>query len=241
MSQTQPGQIDSEKLKAQFVYLNKLRRMSHYRLREEHDRVFCNTRWKTDARLFTKEWIVKRLFFYFSAKNYHSTGAALKIFRDQAKKVLDYLPKEQYKSEEKKLIELRDSGYLSREGIQKLPINEVDGYLSVIGLYAKVSEQMRRKLLTAYLYSPTANKIRKTGNVRIKNKFVLRDMILKFPNLNYFEFMARFGDVMPTVSRNSFTAARKHLRLAGYNIGKLRPGPARPAIINKRAKHNYVN
>ena len=59
-----------------------------------------------------------------------------------------------------------------------------------------------------------------------KNRFYLRDLILENPGMNYATFQARYGRVMPKVTRGSFDTARYQLTSAGHrlpNLARMRP------------------
>ncbi len=45
-----------------------------------------------------------------------------------------------------------------------------------------------------------------------KNQFCLRDLILENPGMDFARFSARYGHVMPTVTRGSFDSTRWSLR-----------------------------
>ena len=53
------------------------------------------------------------------------------------------------------------------------------------------------------------------------NQFSLRDLILENPGMDYARFRARYGHVMPTVTRGSFDSTRWSLRRAGHPLPRL--------------------
>lgn len=231
----EPIQLKAKILKEQFRFLKQIRKLSNRALRALHDETFKSTKYRIPAKTISREECVRRLFFYTAAKACPEDSALLK----RAKRILLAKPKDNILKEEEKILQLKETGYLSAENIQKLPIQEVDGYLSVLGLYIEAEPEVRRVILTKYFSEPNA--LRETHlNIRQRNRFVLRDLIIEHPNLSYLEFKSKFGNVMPTTTRESFNSARKKLRKAGYQLGNLRPGPQLPKIKGP-TKKEYVN
>ncbi len=55
-----------------------------------------------------------------------------------------------------------------------------------------------------------------------QNRYYLRDLILENPGISYAGFRARYGHVMPKVTRGSFDTTRWVLKRAGYPLPSLR-------------------
>lgn len=231
-------------------FLRKLQGMKLRKLIELHNQKFFGSRWSLTLKVVpgVRAVAIRRLFFLFCASNYHypKDSVEYKAFINRAHKYLtDTIPGE-LPIEDQNLQRLQDAGYFSKDNIERLPINEIDGYLVTIGIWADVDEKDRRQMLYEYMFGPEIDGIHifqgraKPHRSRIQNKYCLTDIVLQFPAMTYNEFRRRFGNEMPTVTRGSFNKTRTKLRKAGYSMPRLRPGISDPAIRGK-TKREYVN
>lgn len=223
----------TRKLNLQFAYLSKIRNISLAKLRKLHLEVFkVGTIYYTDPYKLDRDLIIKRLFYYFCLYNTHLNEKQFPIFRKKAIQVLSAVPNTDVLKEQAKIEELKNTGYFTEEKIMNtIPINEIDGYLSILGLFIDAKEGIRRKLFKDFIFDPNAVEIRNLGSKSwIKNRFLLIDIIAANPTMTYGEFRKKYADNMPTVTRRSFNNTRSKLKKEGIISTKLRPGRQSPII-----------
>lgn len=210
--------MDRKKLQFQFDYLAKIRKLRLRRLVELHNDTFEGTKYWIPTECFTREELVKRLWYYFAAKNYHEDGQLRKVFFERAKQYLTHNPLKERQIKETKLQELLEQGYLTEKRIYELQIQEVDTFLSILGLWTDVGPDRRRKILLAYIINPKSRRtVRKWLGRRpgLDNLYCLEDIMIKYPSMKYIEFRSKFGASMPTTTRESFDQQKYRLRKLG--------------------------
>ena len=131
--------------------------------------------------------VERRLWFLFAAKNYHyPTGSSQKReFSRKARQVLSQSLDAELSPEEATARSLRDHNKFSKNYVKGLPINAIDRHLTVLGIWANVTENDRRKMLWQWYNLPPSSipggKRREMKNGRLNNKYCLRDIIIENP------------------------------------------------------------
>ena len=243
--------MDHDKLIAQFNYLSMLKGLREGKLRKMHREVFRYTKWWIKIpKWIHRSLFERRLFYWFCAKNYHypKEHPFTREFRRKASHILSREYAKNTDPEEDARQRLRDLANFSKANIKALEIAEVDRYLASLGLFIEADEPVRRKVLWEWFNRPASELVkhqnRKGKFVRAirrgtaNNGFYLRDLILQHPTIDFEEFRDRFGDKMPTVTRNSYNVARCLLRKAGYQIPKLHSGTRNPVL--KRGVYGHL-
>lgn len=230
-------------LQNQFEYLRKLKKLPEMRLRKLHKNIFRNSRFFVKIpRWMHRSIIERRLFYYYAANNYHypKDHAFTREFRRKAKHILseEYLGTIDPKEDAKQRI--KDLAQFNGPNIRAMSIVEVDRYLASLGLFIDADEDLRRQALYEWFNSKPVNLVQhhnsdnrlvrahRKGN--LNNKFYLRDLILDNPTLSFSEFRERYGEQMPTVTRESYNVQRCLLRKSGYSIPFLPRGPSNPTV-----------
>jgi len=230
----------SEKLKKQFDYLRKLKKMSFSKLRTHYREQISDTPYKNTKMVKApRAEYEKRCFYLFCMRNYHyekNTSPRIMFFK-LAKSVLlkdwEPLPKDQERERTRKL-QYSQTQLFTKNSINSMPIVAVERYLTEFGIYVDIPNKDKRRLLWE-LHRLPASKLPKTLNengevvsprgldrTRLNNQYCLRDIILENPSMTYNEFIERWGDKMPQTSRNSFKVTRSQLKKAGYALPDLR-------------------
>ena len=241
--------MDIEKFKAQMRILRKLKRTKHIILRRLHRREFSGTPFYMKLPGWAaKDTVIRRLYYLYCYKNYHyPDDHPITIhFRKKAEKFLDPANFVERHKEEESRQQLEDLERFSKRNILAMDINNIDRYLAGLNLHLDAPESQRRRVLWEYFNLPQSeriktnnekgNKVRRKRRGRINNKYVLRDLILANPEMTWMEFYTTFHRVMPTVSHSSFNTSRSLLRKAGYNIPRLKTGPAHPVVSGETAR-----
>lgn len=226
--------MDSKALKAQFQYLRKIRRMGYMELRAHHDEVFEETKWQMRLpRMVQKETVVRRCFFWFCLNNYHypPESKPYKAFAVQAKRILRTIHASgRYDREEAVLDKLAKQNYFSKKSILAMPIAEVDRYLTVLGIWADVDGDTRRRLLWSWFHqkdgTASPESIRRNANGRVTGVYCLRDIVVEHPDWTFAQFKASiYGERMPTTTPTSWHNARWWVKkYAGVKLPKHPPG-----------------
>lgn len=222
--------ISTKRLAAQMERLQELKRMGDHDLRREYKRVFKGTKyWRHVPGWMHRSELERRLWYAFALKHYHyppDHDIAI-AFRRQAKK---YLLRHYDDPSEEFRRAMGDYLRFSKPAIKEMAIEEVDRYLLVLGLYVHhVSPGKRRKVLWEWFNRPLRDlsktklyqRLRTHRSGRLSNQAVLRDLILAAPDMTFWEFKERYGQMMPTVTRRSYIDARYQLRKAGYELPRL--------------------
>ena len=232
----------------QFAYLKYLRRLSLRKLRKLHDKVFRGSRYMFSLPGgIPRDFIERRIWTYFCCKNYHyEKGHPVRTeFFRRAKEILSNTKVSELPPEEAKRERAREHSRFSWDKIQSMPRVELERSLAVAGIYVETTVAMKRQLLYELYHKPKEELpeevIRNNKTSALNNKYVLRDIVIENPRMDYSSFRKTFGNVMPTVSRTSYNSTRTHLRKAGYKLPVLRPGPRNPAIIDGKAARPWVN
>jgi len=213
----------------QISYLRKLKSMKLSKLAKLHKETFENSKFKVDIPKWMHRSILeKRLFYYYCVEHYHYPwdSEPARAFRKQAKYFLskEYVQDvDPQKIAKQRLKELRN---FTVSNIKAMPIVEVDRHLAALALYIEAPEKVRRKVLWEWFNQPASDLVQHfndkgkmvSASGILNNKFVLRRLILENPSLNYADFVAVFGNDMPTVTRASYNNARCLLKRAGYDI-----------------------
>lgn len=233
-----------ELLKAQFMYLKKLKQLSDAKLRRKHDRVFIGSKYGVKIpRWMHRSILERRLFYYYCLKNYHYPidHPVAKEFRRKARHILSAKYLEGATPEQQTKEELRNRDNFTATNIRAMPIVQVDRYLAGLSLFVEAPEETRRRILYEWFHAPSSHLIKHLNDKgekvaprrrgRLNNKFRLRDLILENPTLGYDAFREAFGNEMPTVTRSSFNNTRSLLKKAGYDLPPLKPGPSNPVVV----------
>ena len=231
---------NDDNLRKQFQYLAKIRGWSRGHLRQVHERIFIGTKYYVDAARCPRDYLEKRLLSRFQLKHPHFTDKHPKYRewrRATRNKLLEPPPAEVDEAMERKL-EMRERVLFTRDRIASMDERLVDAYLQAIGLTVDADATTKRKVLWEYYNTksyetPVGNQLtrRKRGFRQKKirgpetNEYVLQDVILRFPYMGWPEFREYLGDVMPTVTSNSFYVARCILRKRyGIELPRLNTG-----------------
>ncbi len=232
------AKINIRKLRKQFRFLGYLQRLSHRRLVELHDKTFRGTKWFLQIpRMAHKEFVIKRLWIFYCVTHYHyPEGKTREAFRKRARAVLSksYSPASD-SIEEMAKTQAMDHRQFSQSNIKVMHINEVDRHLAIAGIYVEIEEWQRKRLLWEY-YNRPSKTMRQHRHERVNNRYYLTDIVLAHPTMTYTQFLAEFGNRMPSVTRSSFNNARSKLRGVGYQVPRLRCGPTDPTIVNLDGK-----
>lgn len=231
---------DGEKLKSQFVYLRRIKRMIPATLRKHHREVMRGTKYaKTKLVKPPRSLIEKRCFYLFCMKHYHfPRGSAPRImFFKLAKATLmqGFNPLPPKEEESRKKREQYEMTHLfSKVSINAMHHNQVDKYLLAFGIHVEVPYKQKRMLLWELHRYPTRllpktmsekgaiMRPRHLEKMRLENTWNLRDLILENPTMGYVEFSERYGNDMPMTSSGSFKVTRSQLKRAGYEMPDLR-------------------
>jgi len=234
--------VDLTVLKKQFAYLRKLRGMRSRTLARLHEKKFKGTKWYVEVpRWFHRSIMERRLFFYYCAKNYHypDSHPITREFRRKAAHILSKQYIADIKPEEYSRKRLRELSLFTRANIDAMSINEVDRYLASLGLFIHSDEEHRRKVLWEW-FNEEPSKLGSHLNLKgdkmvrpvrrgsLNNQYVLKDLIVANPEMDYDAFMDTYGGKMPTVTRKSFNFSRCILRKKGYDLPKFAGGPVPP-------------
>lgn len=211
--------------------------MHSRRLRIKHDVLFRGTKYFIPAKQLDRSQIERRMFFYFAARYpCYKDPADTRIFRKKARDVLFEVSEVRTK-EEILAEDLKNRVLFTRKRIRQMSDKQVDAYLMVLGYNIQGSPAMKRKALWEYYRAgnwdlPQNTKLtkRKIGRLRKLNSYednhyVLMDIILHFPTMGWREFEENFGELMPSVTQNSFYVTRHKLRkIYGFELPRLKPG-----------------
>lgn len=228
--------FDRDKFIDQIRFMKKLRRMKYRELMNLHERKFRGTKFYVKPkRWMSRRVIERRLWMLYTALNYHYPPGhdATKHFKKRAAAFLAPKNLGKVRREEESIRKLKDLERFSKDSIKSMPINEVDRFLVALNILClKESEDTRRKVLWEMFNSPRkevpkthnkeGKKVRATKRGRFTNKYVLRDIIVNNPTMDYLEFRETYGNVMPTVTSGSFRWTRWLLRKHGFSIPKLK-------------------
>lgn len=240
-------EIHLGKLRLQFDYLNKLNRLKQRALVAKHDKVFRGTEFFLEVpRNAHKEFMIRRLWFWYCMNHYHYPRHHMttEAFEKRARTMLA----QPYDDRIDSLYEVSRAQALnhrafSREAVKSMPINKVDRFLALLGIFAEVEPWKRKRLLWEYHNRPTKSKSVKDRHQRINNKWFLTDVILAHPAMAFDQFVAVYSNQMPAVTRLSYNNTRYRLRMAGYQVPILKSGPTNPAIVRidgteERGRHD---
>lgn len=241
---------DTRQFKEQMRVLVRLKKRSLRKLRRMHKEVFAGTEWFVRLpEWMSKDTIVRRLWFYYCYTHYHypDDHEVTIHFRKRAAEFLDPANLTERHEEEVARNQLRDLERFSKTNILTMDINQIDRYLAGLGragIHVDAPEDVRRRILWEYFNLPQSliirtnnakgNRVRRYRHGRINNKWALKDLILVNQGMGYDAFRATFGEVMPTVTRSSFNTARSLLRKMGYQIERIKPGPAHPVVVEDK-------
>ena len=223
--------MDSSRLTAQFNYLRKLKRLPVKKLRQLHQSKFKGTRyWVEIPRWVHRSVLENRLWYLYAIRNYHyPKGHALTTsFRKKAKAMLLVKVVPDMK-EDMTQAQLSNEMLFTEESIDSMSDEDVDRYLISIGLYIDAEALEKKQALyewhkSEYADLPDAAK-KTTKRARFNNQHVLRKLVVENPAMTWYEFKDKFGDSMPTVTKNSFLNTRSKLRKAGYAMPALDKHP----------------
>lgn len=229
------GEMSQKRFLANHKYRKALQRMKVSALRHYHDEVFRDSRWWIDIPKWVDRLLIeRRLWFYRCAGNFHYKQGDPRAseFAQRAREFLSPEAMDTWSKEQQSKQRLTELHTFSKRNCKTMPIEEVDRYLSTIGLFlVDTKSGQRRRALFEFFNRSTVDigpengkasrKIRRLKSRKIKSSYVLRDVILKFPEMRFADFREKFGPVMPTVTRNSFKVTRCELRKAGYDLPKL--------------------
>ena len=247
------AQADEKKLELQFKYIRKLKRLKGPMIRKMHKEVFRGTKYNVSIVKPHRNLLERRLLLLFMMKNYHypkGSGPRIMFFKF-ARCILkeEYHPLPRKEEEDfKRREQFKQTQLFTKDNVNTMAHNQIDRYLNEFGIYVEIPYSKKRKLLWELHRLPTT-KLPKTLNesgkvidprhldkVRFDNQFNLRDLILENPNMCYPEFCSAYGNIMPTVSRDSFKSTRSHLKRSGYIMPDLRGSSEAVVIKGKKTK-----
>ena len=186
-------------------------------------------------------------------KNYHypvQSGPRIQFFayaRAILKKEYHPIPEKEVEERDRK-EQYKQTELFTKDNINSMSHNQIDRYLNEFGWYIDKPYRMKRKVLWELHRLPwqklpktldSAGKVissRELNKVRMSNRYTLVDLILANPMMCYPEFCQTYGDLMPTVSRNSYKVARSNLKKAGYPIPDLRGSTQSVIVKGKKTK-----
>ncbi len=192
-----------------------------------------------------RDWIEQRMFYAYCLKHsaYPEGSPERKLFERKAKEVLTAPPPTDIPADVIKKRELKKRVLFTKSNIRNMDIKEVDAYLAVLGITIIDQPPKVRRYVLWEFYNKRASELihlRSNRNTRKiarrpkseeDNHFVLVDLILRFPKMGWPEFQETFGEIMPSVSRQSFYNTRTHLRKKyGDILPKLMPGRRGPHL-----------
>lgn len=245
--------VDIDALHRQHDFYMKLKEMYPKKLKDLHEKTFKGTKWwhvpprGVETKLL-KEWLIRRIWIFYAVKNYHfPKGSEFRtMFMRRAKKVLsNKLASSDALADQVLSDNLKDAGWISKEGIASLSNEEVDQLLTQYGVNFTddIPSEQRRYALWELYTKPGSKTLKqkpassdKRGEKQVAAKRPskkggpsLRSAIIHFPYLSYKDFVKKLGKKFPTTSSSSFAMTKSVLRGEGYNIPILdRSGDSAP-------------
>lgn len=221
--------MDNDKLASQFEKLHELKSLGLVQLRALHGNTFTGTKWA----VFIPQWMhrslmEKRIWYRWCVSHYHlpKDHPRAIAFRAKTRVILAQQFVEGYATKEQvHRQQLMEHRRFTKEGIEAMPMEEVDGFLSAIGLFITGTRAQRRKCLWEYFHLPLSKlpvKRRRSSVPTVVNTVV--GLVRDHPNMGYDEFRARFGRILPTVCRQIFYNARYKLRKQGWPLPRHKAG-----------------
>lgn len=227
--------MNEDILKQQLQYLATMRGLSDAKLRAAYRKVFEKTIWYVEVNMDTpRDWIEARMFYaYCLAKPCYPKGShELLTFKKRAREVLLEPPPEKRPWHDRYKHDLKKRVLFTRHNIKRMPDNEVDAYLALIGITLDATPKEKRRVLWEF-YNLKAGELPVKIGARPKriNQLSLTDLIVRFPEMGWPEFQEAFKDVMPNTTKEQFYDARYRL--------KKRFGGVIPTLIPGRRQKNY--
>ena len=235
-----------------------MRQQPDAKLRQLYEKAFYESvyyiKWTPDIH---RDYIEKRLFYAYALKHpcYPKGSDELRHFKKVAKSVFLEPPESAKKRQGGRDLkrDVKKRMLFTKRNIRKMSEKEVDAYLTMIGItLTDVGIAYKRKVLWEFfnlrtrdlpLLKSNAGKRKAAIRPKKKNKFELTQLILAFPSMGWPEFQEAFGDVMPTVQRQTFYSCRYKIkkRYGPDALPKLLPGARKSQVrvrwdINNRIK-----
>jgi hypothetical protein len=216
--------VDKHILLKQLRYIRKVKLMTRKDLVEQYAKLYRNSKYFVSINGRTdRGWIEDRVILMYCAKNncfVKGSDEYIK-FKKQIKETLA-VP---IKVADKEFKERLSSRILfTRVNIAKMQEFEVEAYLSFFGYGIDGTLKEKRRALweiynkqssdLPYVLSSRTQKevlVRRHGKSSA-NVFVLSDILLRHRDMGWPEFKEAYGDLMPSVTRNSFYVARARMR-----------------------------
>lgn len=215
-------EVDKEEWDKQQDYLLLLRRMSRSQLIKEHKRVFAKApkRWQQPSGKWLPAFVLqRRLWYVFCARHYHvKDQVAVDAFRRKADKILSHIYK---KGESEYLYDIAEENQKFRdytlEGILKMDQQRVEQICLKLGYIIDAPEKNKKMLLYELIRSQPGDAIPRfnmDGKMvkRRLNRYVLQDIILENPTMNWRQFQEEWGPDMPNTTHLSFRECKSRLR-----------------------------
>lgn len=216
--------IRTDNLEAQYKHMQFLRRLTAQKLRRYHKEVFAKLpdghRWKIEIpKWLPRHYVERRCWYYFAYHHYHLDGNFRKQFRNDA----DHYLSMEYPQEDANILlqlnrELRELRSSDLAQIMQWEEDRIDQYLLTLGYVLSAPVNTKRIMLHELLDSQAGDLIPQgnltTGKIVVRrvNRFVLADIIRRYPTLTWRRFQARFGADMPSVNLRSFNDTKSRIR-----------------------------
>lgn len=216
--------IDIAKLDSQYRFLAYIRRLDGRKLRRLHRETFARYPeghpWNVKIpKWVPRHYVERRLWYEFAVRNYHIKGEFFDQFRKEASRFL----RQEYTPDDISAVlsifsELKRLRGLDLQTIMQMDIERVDQTLMQLGYVVNGTDEVKRltlfEIVDAQRTDVEAVPKYTTGRIiaRATNRWVLADIIRRYPSLTWREFVDKFGPEMPTVNLRSFNDTKSRIR-----------------------------